>query len=318
MITDAAVFASLTGHSQMQPAVDELIDKANAAGGKDNITVVTMQVPGGKAAAVPGPQAAKPAGSSRGLRIGLPLILGGLALIFLLGAVGVGAAVFFNRTNNDVVATVQVDEDPEATATTFVQQPAGNPATAAVLLTLVNSEGGGDTTGDLQATPRVSSRPYKLSSPIRQRQCQLLFRATHRIYPFRLQRKALQAAAMRPTHHARQPTRHARRTRRNRQIRHSQPTPTRQSQPIRRNLATHRNQVTRLCRQQRPTPLYLLHPRPRRVQTVRQPEKSPGQMRWRCLALWASRSPWVASSLSSSSPLRRSRSWLIVESPYHY
>ncbi len=44
MITDAAVFASLTSHDKAQPAVDELIDKANEAGGTDNITVILVRV----------------------------------------------------------------------------------------------------------------------------------------------------------------------------------------------------------------------------------------------------------------------------------
>ena len=156
MITDAAVFASLTTHQQLQPAVDELIQKANEAGGKDNITVVTMQVPGGKAVAAPPPKRAAPAGPSRGLRLGVPLILGALALIFLVGIVGAGAYVFFGRTNSAdsvIEATEQPTEPPAATATTFVELPVDNPATAAILLTAQSSGEDNELLNELLETP---------------------------------------------------------------------------------------------------------------------------------------------------------------------
>jgi serine/threonine protein phosphatase PrpC len=58
MISDEAILETLRGQFQDLPAASqELVDKANQAGGKDNITVVLMQVPGSgaPAAAVPPP-----------------------------------------------------------------------------------------------------------------------------------------------------------------------------------------------------------------------------------------------------------------------
>ena len=46
MISDALVYASLRDHfSDLPGASQELVNKANQAGGKDNITVVILQIP---------------------------------------------------------------------------------------------------------------------------------------------------------------------------------------------------------------------------------------------------------------------------------
>ena len=154
MITDAAVFASLTSYEKLQPAVDELIQKANEAGGKDNITIVTMQLPGGTSyVARPRPDGASSSG--RSLRLGVPLVLGAFALLLLLGAVGVGAYVFFNRTGDtdqEVEATASLS--PAATSGDVIVAPDVNPATAAVLLTLVGDSDDTEALPDeLQSTP---------------------------------------------------------------------------------------------------------------------------------------------------------------------
>ncbi|MCA9986231.1 MAG: serine/threonine-protein phosphatase [Anaerolineales bacterium] len=170
MITDAAVFASLTSHEKLQPAVDELIQKANEAGGKDNITVVTMQVPGGTPY-VGRPEPDGAVGSGRGLRLGIPLVLGALALFLLLGVVGVGAYVFFNRTGAaDVEGEATASIPPAATAGEVMVEPDVNPATAAVLLTLV---GGSDNPEalpeELQSTPGLipTLRALQSATPTR-------------------------------------------------------------------------------------------------------------------------------------------------------
>jgi hypothetical protein len=75
MIDDAAILHSLQRHFHaLDVAVDELIDKANAAGGKDNITAVIMQVPGGQNVVLPLPLStpanARPTGAARAVTAG--------------------------------------------------------------------------------------------------------------------------------------------------------------------------------------------------------------------------------------------------------
>jgi PPM family protein phosphatase len=129
MINDDAIHDSLYNHyNNLDKAAAELVDKANAAGGKDNISMVIMQVPGGKpvppvraaaAMATPAPAAAAtsrppapttpaplaatpapapatpaPAAAPSSFSWGLPLILLGGGGLLVLGLL-IGAGIFF-------------------------------------------------------------------------------------------------------------------------------------------------------------------------------------------------------------------------------
>ncbi|MCB0019354.1 MAG: serine/threonine-protein phosphatase, partial [Anaerolineales bacterium] len=105
MIDDSVIQAALEERQTLQSAVDVMIDKANEAGGKDNITVVTVGIPGADgivpiekapAAAAPAPAEPTPrpalAGTTpaRALPWALAGILG-ILLVLVLGAVAVYA-----------------------------------------------------------------------------------------------------------------------------------------------------------------------------------------------------------------------------------
>ena len=193
MIGDDSVHESLHNHFYDLPtASSELIDKANAAGGRDNITVVILQIPGNAPAAIVAPvpavatAAAAPAGASitstaapvaaaaaAGPVVAQPgpeesssrvmwLVIGAIALLFILGA---AVAVFFlvsGSTGNDPTpeATTASSTEDEATL------PAGAPATAAILLTGAASDGqdGSDplSTPELIPTLRSTATPTRL------------------------------------------------------------------------------------------------------------------------------------------------------------
>ncbi|MGB3714054.1 MAG: PP2C family serine/threonine-protein phosphatase [Candidatus Promineifilaceae bacterium] len=174
MINDQAVLESLYNHYfDLQTASDELVDKANQAGGKDNITVVILQAPPKgpppaaviaapaiataatpaavtPAAATPAaahvatpaapipvsPQhavAPPPAKTGGSVRKAALLLIGGAVLIFILVVV-VGGILFFGGSGDEA-------ETPEGATTVPVVVPEGAtiepgaPATAAFLTT---------------------------------------------------------------------------------------------------------------------------------------------------------------------------------------
>jgi len=170
MISDGAVYESLQKHFfDLSACAQELVDKANRAGGRDNITTVIMQVPGeaqpvvsepvaGMAAAgmAAAPAAAPRAGKHETITTTmLPnaspvmtqpaaaekksgrgatwLILGGVMILALL-AVGVGLVfIISNATGGD--EPTPTNAVLEGTLPPGVTLPVGAPATAAILAT---------------------------------------------------------------------------------------------------------------------------------------------------------------------------------------
>lgn len=172
MIDDGEVYDSLQAHYRnLQVATQELIDKANRAGGKDNITVVLLQVPGGKApAAIARPAAAVGAAPAVAASGAAPtaeaaatstgrsftwLLLGGFLILLLFG-VGVGLfLVFGDQLGGDSTPepTVAV---PELVPTDQLLTP-GAPATAAILATARSIEGGGEEGGGEESPSAVDT-----------------------------------------------------------------------------------------------------------------------------------------------------------------
>ena len=155
MISDGAIHQSLQEHfSDPTSAAQELVNKANRAGGRDNITLVIMQIPGEAPAMVVAPvggaaaagaaaqpdatPAAAPASSSaapveqksgRGVTW---LIVGGAILLILL-AIAVGLVFLVSSAlGGDATPTVP---ELQLTVPAGVTLPAGAPATAAILAT---------------------------------------------------------------------------------------------------------------------------------------------------------------------------------------
>ncbi|MCI0394893.1 MAG: protein phosphatase 2C domain-containing protein [Chloroflexi bacterium] len=171
MIDDMAILSSFQAHFHDLPAASrELIDKANRAGGKDNITAVLMQVPDGQAPVVAtattvitapslaATLAAAPAvanlasteqvSTKRGKKLPVALLLaggGGIALLLL--AVVAGAFLLFNPMNGQ-----------EATPTA----PAATPATVQEVLPLATP--GAPATAPLRATD-VEATPVADETP---------------------------------------------------------------------------------------------------------------------------------------------------------
>jgi protein phosphatase len=89
MIDDAAVLESLQAHfDDLTVAAQELIDKANQAGGRDNITVVIMQAPAA-------PPATTTKGASGGQRI--RLMLRGVVVLLVAIALAIALFLVFGR-----------------------------------------------------------------------------------------------------------------------------------------------------------------------------------------------------------------------------
>jgi serine/threonine protein phosphatase PrpC len=164
MISDESVYETLQRYPRdLDTAAKELIDKANEAGGRDNITVVLIKVPEAadlaaaatlsattlmdvapsetptmvsaspspKVATRPAPAAKK---TGRGGGVGLPLILAGVAIVALLAVAAVAAFFIFRSAGDGAgtetpTSTAAVQETPAATRTV------GAPATAAILAT---------------------------------------------------------------------------------------------------------------------------------------------------------------------------------------
>jgi PPM family protein phosphatase len=152
MIDDDAILASLQEHFHDLPAAaNELIEKANAAGGKDNITVVLMQVPGGQPmpALAPAPAtdvpATLPESARRTLvkRWGVPLLLGGGSLLGLFVMGSLLALFFWGRINGDTGLPVDMSTGTPLLEVEATQTPAavetieGPPATAAIIMPVV-------------------------------------------------------------------------------------------------------------------------------------------------------------------------------------
>ncbi len=179
MIGDDLVHESLHSHFYDLPtASSELIDKANRAGGRDNITVVILQIPGKAPAAIIAPipevtaaAAAAPAGASitstaapiaaaAGPVVAQPgpeissnrtmwLVIGGIALLFLLGAAAALVFLVSSSLGNDPTPEATTTSSDEADATL----PVGAPATAAILLT--GAASGGQDGSDPLSTPEL-------------------------------------------------------------------------------------------------------------------------------------------------------------------
>jgi protein phosphatase len=173
MISDGAVHESLQKHFfDLPKASQELIDKANRAGGRDNITLVVMQVPGeaqpvvavpvaaaavtttmppggekgaGAAtaaaattataapAAASGPVMSQPQAEEKKGRGMIWLILGGVVVLFLLAA-AVGLVLIISNSMGG--GDEPTPENPIlGTLAPGVTLPAGAPATAAILAT---------------------------------------------------------------------------------------------------------------------------------------------------------------------------------------
>jgi PPM family protein phosphatase len=152
MIDDGAILASLQEHFHDLPvAASDLIEKANAAGGKDNITVALLQVPGGQPmpALVPAPAADVPAalpedaGQSLVKRWGVPLLLAGGGLLGLFAVGSVIALYFWGRINGDPGLPVDMPVRTPLLEVEATQMPAavetieGPPATAAIIMPVV-------------------------------------------------------------------------------------------------------------------------------------------------------------------------------------
>jgi protein phosphatase len=192
MITDESVHESLHKHFYDLPtASSELIDKANAAGGRDNITVVILQVPGKAPAAIVAPvpaaatAAAAPARASitttatpvaavAGPMVAQPgpeessnraiwLVVGAIALLFILGAAAAAIFLVSRSSGNDPTPEATVASTTEEDATL----PAGAPATAAILLTGAASGGqdGSDPLSTPELIPTLRSTPTDTPIP---------------------------------------------------------------------------------------------------------------------------------------------------------
>lgn len=173
MITDASVQETLHRHFfDLETASQELIDKANRAGGRDNITVVLLQIPSSKAPAAVAAGAVSTTGAAARPRpvttpqtspmkapaavvapVAVPtqpqvvaqpkksraplLLILGIVVIMLIGA-GIVTAVVIGGSLGD-------GSDPSPTAGAAGGQaqstlPPGAPATAAILATLGTSD----------------------------------------------------------------------------------------------------------------------------------------------------------------------------------
>jgi PPM family protein phosphatase len=169
MIDDHAIWTTLHEHFYNLPAaVAELIDKANAAGGRDNITVVLLQVPGGRPVAAAAPVAAVPATAGATVpvrepaqnvmgRWGVPLLLAGGALLGLLAVGSLVGLFLVGRVNGRAVATPALTNgtpllEVENTPLPLIgETPEGPPATAAIIVPVVT---------------RVTDTPQPEASPV--------------------------------------------------------------------------------------------------------------------------------------------------------
>jgi PPM family protein phosphatase len=200
MINDDAIHQSLYDHYEdLDTAANELVDKANQAGGKDNITLVIIQTPGGKRiapaaalgttasaartgtrqAATPAAAPAAPAASAAAAtHWSLPLMLLGGGLLGLLLLLGVGMAVMISinngRQNNETAVTDTPPatpwEDQSAPTNAAPEDPA---ATAAILAptaasTETNSPDEEPESGNGSLTPAASPtlQPTPTNTPV--------------------------------------------------------------------------------------------------------------------------------------------------------
>lgn len=208
MISDEEALESLSNHfNDLPTATSELIDKANKAGGRDNITVVLMKVPGKEGLPVAAtliqhapaattaeptlitsaPKSArqsKPAitvapdappivaepikGKRRSWRVPVLLLFGiGLLLIVALAA---GAYFLFGESLNSTATPT-----PAATETMVLETPAptntpGSPATAAFLATQASSietGGEGNTAEGAEGAPTLRPTLTPSNTPTR-------------------------------------------------------------------------------------------------------------------------------------------------------
>jgi serine/threonine protein phosphatase PrpC len=106
-LTDELTDAELQGavrKYEPQAAAEQLTAMANAHGGRDNITVVLLRVPGG----APVPTAKAPAAAAAGGKSRLPLLVAAILGVLLLAAL---AALLLSRRGSDDAATA-VPEPP--------------------------------------------------------------------------------------------------------------------------------------------------------------------------------------------------------------
>jgi protein phosphatase len=167
MITDQSVLESLHGHYfDLDVAASELIDKANQAGGKDNITVVIVQEPPKGpppplvvaptvASSTPKPEAvatvktapppltpaAAPAAAGGGGSKLAIFVIGGVVIVFLMLAAVVG--IFIIGGSDDNGTTPEGATLPAIVPENTTYEP-GAPATASFL----TSESGGNGTAE--------------------------------------------------------------------------------------------------------------------------------------------------------------------------
>ena len=158
MISDESIQASLESRQSLQTAVDEMIDKANEAGGKDNITLITVGIPAADGSvpitkSLPAvPAAAAPLSETRKVKA-VPItvhprstpptrawpwmliagVLGGILLLFM---VAVGAYFIFDlgdgsdENNSGPIAAPTTT--PSATSANMTQDELDQAATASL------------------------------------------------------------------------------------------------------------------------------------------------------------------------------------------
>jgi protein phosphatase len=201
MISDESALESLNNHFEdLTTATHELIDKANQAGGRDNITVVLLQVPGAgvvpaattliehaPAAAVveptlitaapktisrrkPAAAAAQPVQEKGRSKMPiLLLIIGGIILLIILA---VGAFFIFGDQLNPIPTETPTPEPTAVPETPLPTNTPGSPATAAFLETAASStenSQGGNPDGTAEGVPTLRPTLTPSVTPTRTR-----------------------------------------------------------------------------------------------------------------------------------------------------
>jgi serine/threonine protein phosphatase PrpC len=197
MISVGAILSTLQNHFQELPvAANELVDKANRAGGKDNITIVLMQIPGVVGAVAPVVPPVAAVGAAAASRAKAPTVaaktgvvvastsatgqaaaaksgVSGLtwflvvgAILFFLAILAVGIVLVVGdsmRSGTTPEATTEVPAElPDATL------PVGAPATAAILATAQSATGTADSAGPVDTPGLIPTlRSTVTKTPIR-------------------------------------------------------------------------------------------------------------------------------------------------------
>lgn len=200
MIDDATILESILNYpNQLQAATQDLINKANQAGGRDNITVILLQIPGkpktplfttgrmprvttssmpavtAASAAAPAPLAQPERRRSR-----LPFLLAGLALFILiplavLAIIAGGSLIVRQNNNNSATGTQTAPATNEGGSNPTNSTPSSSQATTSEAATLgilditpisTNLSGSPEATGSsLEPTPTIGLIPTYTNTP---------------------------------------------------------------------------------------------------------------------------------------------------------